>query len=376
MSLDPNIFVDAAACGDLTGIKKLLADTTTPASIINTVDKDGRSAFMYSCLNDDVPLCKTLLADQRVDVHLVSPKGDTCMHLAALYACLEVLKLLFADSRTHKLLNAQNQWGETPIHLCAGSGDKGAGKAAALLLEAGASILEKDKWQRGPMDVAHDNGENSLVQVFQTYLEKQSIELRNKVQAISDEYKKIKNDKPVIAEETKNEQSKLISAALGGALKGLKKVEVAEKTMFAKAEGGTTRTATPPSAPSLSRLIDFPGDKEEIKKILNNPKIDAGGKDSYGLTALHKFASWNKVEFIELLLPYLSPQQINEQDPDGKTALHFACEMASVAAVTRLVQCKDVNKQIKDKKGRTPMDILNSGSGNVVARLKEALEGN
>ena len=103
------MFVDAAACGDLKGVEELLADKSTSAEVVNALDKDGRSAFHYACLNDDVNLLKVLIKDDRVNVELRSPKGDTCMHLAALYACLEVLKILFADPRASKLLNAQNQ---------------------------------------------------------------------------------------------------------------------------------------------------------------------------------------------------------------------------------------------------------------------------
>jgi ankyrin repeat protein len=377
MSAADNIFVDAAACGDLNGIKELLANQTTTAAQVNALDKDGRSAFHYACLNDDINLLKVLLADNRVDTELKSPKGDTCMHLAALYACLEVLKILFNDVRTSKLLNAKNQWGETPLHLCAGSGDKGASRAALLLLEAGASVLETDRWSRGPLDVAHDNGENSLVQVLQSHVSKQPSNVQTKVKDITEHYQKVKNDKPVIPEETKQQQAKMIFGGLGGALKGLKKVEITEKTMFAKAEGKVDSSATYQDAKStgkvLSKLIDFPGDKEEIKGHLANKEVNAGGRDAYGLTALHKFASWNKTEFIDLILPHLTKEQINAQDPDGKTALHWAVEMASVAAVSRLVECPELDTNIKDKKGRTPMGILETGSGNVIARLKKAL---
>jgi ankyrin repeat protein len=49
---------------------------------------------------------------------------------------------------------------------------------------------------------------------------------------------------------------------------------------------------------------------------------------------LHKFASWNKTEYIDLILPHLSKAQVNAQDREGKTAVHWACEMASVAVRT------------------------------------------
>ena len=378
---DPNVFVDAAACGDLAGVEQMLKDVKTSVKIINGLDKDGRSAFHYACLNDDVPLLTMLIKDDRVDTNLKTPKGDTGVHLASLYASLEALKILFANPRTQSLLNEKNIWGETPLHLCAGSGDKGAGRAAKLLLENKASLIEIDQWQRSPLDVAHDNGENSLVQVFNEFLsngEEANKSLKAKLQIITENYLKVKNDKPKVSEEKKQEQAKAIFTGIGGALKGLKKVEISEKTMFSKGEGKTNQTAAATSLngkKALSKLIDFPGDKDEIAKhVKNKNDIDLAGKDSYGLTALMKFASWNKVEFMDMILPHLSKDDVNAQDPDGKTALHWACEMASVSAVSRLVEHKDVVKTIKDAKQRTPMDILNSGTGSVIVRLKNALE--
>ena len=58
--------------------------------------------------------------------------------------------------------------------------------------------------------------------------------------------------------------------------------------------------------------------------------IDPAGTDSYGLTALHKFASWNKTLFIELIVSKLTAEEINAKCPEGKTALHWAVEMAAV----------------------------------------------
>ena len=156
-------FVDAAACGDLDEVKHLLEDATLEAATINAIDKDGRSAFHYACLNDDAPLLRVLLGDARVDVGLRSPRGDTGLHMAALYAAQEALKLLFADGRSD--VDARNNFRETPLHLCAGSGDKGAAAAARLLLGAGASMTALDQWGRAPKTVSHDNAENPLVQV-------------------------------------------------------------------------------------------------------------------------------------------------------------------------------------------------------------------
>ena len=105
-----DVFVDAAACGDFDAVVQLLADKSLTTEQANGRDKDGRSAFHYACLNDDVPLLEALLADSRVDVALTTPKGDTGLHLASLYASVEVLKVLFADDRAKALFDIQNQW--------------------------------------------------------------------------------------------------------------------------------------------------------------------------------------------------------------------------------------------------------------------------
>ena len=101
-----------------------LADPAFPSASINLVDKDGRSAFHYACLNDDKNLLTILLADERVDIGLRTPNQDTCFHLAALYSSLQALAILKEDGRSKHFINAQNKFGETALHLCAGSGDK------------------------------------------------------------------------------------------------------------------------------------------------------------------------------------------------------------------------------------------------------------
>jgi ankyrin repeat protein len=129
--MSESVFVDTAACGDLDGIQGYLNDPDFPAAAINKIDKDGRSAFHYACLNDDVPLLTLLLDDIRVNVLLLSPNGDSALHMASLYAALEAMKLVFKDARIP--ISSQNKYGETPLHLCAGSGDKGAAKVSMII---------------------------------------------------------------------------------------------------------------------------------------------------------------------------------------------------------------------------------------------------
>ena len=385
-------FVDTAACGDLQGIVSLLADESFPTSIINNVDKDGRSAFHYSCLNDDFPLLTILLKDARINTLITSPKGDTALHMAALYASLEAIKMLIADGRCN--IDAQNEYLETPLHLCAGSGDKGAAKAAKLLLSYGAKMTVTDKWNRGPIDVSRDNAENPLVSVFNEYLDSNPEE-KAKVMEITKKYKDENLDLAEQQAEAKLKAKSAIFGALGGGgicglggLGGLggvklKKTTMVEKQMFGeqstnlatKSKSDTTDQvkAKTPVRLALSKLIDFPGDLEEIKKHLEDPNIDPAGKDSFGLAAIHKFASWNKTSYLDLIIPKLSTDELNAVSSDGKTALHWAVEMAAVGSVRTLVNA-GINPDTKDNKGQSVGDILdNVESSGVIERLKSAL---
>ena len=97
------------------------------------------------------------------------------------------------------------------------------------------------------------------------------------------------------------------------------------------------------------------------------------GADAFGLTALHKFASWNKTELLAMLLPKLSADQLNTRCPEGKTALHWAVEMASVGSVRLLVEA-GIDAGVEDGKGRTVGAILDAvEQSGVIARLKKAL---
>ncbi|GMI09804.1 hypothetical protein TrVE_jg7398 [Triparma verrucosa] len=380
-------FVDAAACGDISGVEEYLADTTFPSSLINLVDKDGRSAFHYACLNDDRPLLTLLLADQRVDVVLKTPNGDTGIHLASLYSSLEALGLLFADDRAKTTINAQNKFGETPLHLCAGSGDKGAKKTSNKLLEAGADLTVVDKWKRSAVDVSRDNGYNGTAEVLDEYLEK-NLTVKAQTDEITAAYK-ADAARPVQSDDAVKKAKGAIFGGLGGigGLGGvkLKKTKTAVKTMFNASEGnvnsttnvGTSNaTETSDGRRALSKLVDFPGDVDEIRKHLDNSgEIDPAGKDAYGLSAIHKFASWNKTELLDLLIPKLTKDELTATCKEGKSALHWAVEMASVASVKTLVAA-GVDIEAKDGKGRTVGEILEAvPQSGIIDRLKKAVKG-
>ena len=112
-----------------------------------------------------------------------------------------------------------------------------------------------------------------------------------------------------------------IFGQLGGVT--LKKTKTVERSMFKKSEGSSSTSNSKSGGSSssssssdssssssrgdgrraLSKLLDFPGDVEEVRRHLASPsEVDPAGRDAYGLTALHKLASWNKTMLMEMLM--------------------------------------------------------------------------
>ena len=90
--------------------------------------------------------------------------------------------------------------------------------------------------------------------------------------------------KPVYTDSANKAAKMAIFGQLGGIK--LKKTVVAEKTMFAKSEGAVTaktsgKDAAQDGRRALSKLVDFPGDQEEIAKHLADPgSVDPAGADA------------------------------------------------------------------------------------------------
>ncbi len=79
---------------------------------------------------------------------------------------------------------------------------------------------------------------------------------------------------------------------------------------------------------------------------------------------------------LELLLPLLTTEQVNLRCPDGKTALFWAGEMASVASITVLMKVPGIDVSLTNNKGFTILDVLNKAEpSGIIDRIKAALLG-
>jgi len=207
-----------------------------------------------------------------------------------------------------------------------------------LLLKAGASQEIKDKWGRTASRVAWDQGETStsrLLPLNQNQEEEnrtvhQEFNSRQQQLIIQKEFMQKLRVKPIQSVEPVQVQH----------------IYASPPQPVAKPITSTTK--------SLSKLVEYPGDIVMIQKWIDDPAIDPAGKDFYGIPALHKFASWDKVDLLELLLPKLSDSDVNSIGGEqGQLALHSCIELGAARALERLSKDPRVVPTGKDKKGRT-----------------------
>ena len=109
--------------------------------------------------------------------------------------------------------------------------------------------------------------------------------------------------------------------------------------------------------PALSKLVEFPGDPVRLAELLNDESIALNGKDMYGLTALMKFAAWDKVELLQLLLPRLSAEDIAVTGGKQKLPLlHYCVDMDAWHALRCLLKDNRVVASQVDEFQRTFME--------------------
>jgi hypothetical protein len=126
--------------------------------------------------------------------------------------------------------------------------------------------------------------------------------------------------------------------------------------------------ATLPPLPALSKFVEYPGDPLQLSALLEERRLDPGGKDMLGYSALHKFASWDKVDLLELLCPHLSPALFlapagGKNDLNQFTCLHLCVEMRAWRALRYLTSHELVTRcgidvNMRDRSNRTFKDLL------------------
>mmetsp|Transcript_2025 Transcript_2025/g.2890 ORF Transcript_2025/g.2890 Transcript_2025/m.2890 type:complete len:415 (+) Transcript_2025:27-1271(+) len=373
-----------------------LLDGSDSSAYLKEVDSNRYTALHWAAHCDEIGMLKQLL-DAKADPYAVTKRSETYLHRASARNSLRIVRAIRSGQiqNSKNLIDCKNEWGETAMHLAAAAGFVDVIKE---LVHAKASVDASDKWGRSPLKVASESGESSAV----SCLESLGAKLEPKAEATTlplsipqpppmfpkslpsvpvSAKSNVPNGKPkatmrsLFTDEFKKRAARMAKQRKSREKKQQK--SVLKNVESAKKRKPTFKPLVNGSPPALSKLVEYPGDVEAVKRLLKEKKANPTGKDMYGLTALHKFASWDKVDLVEAILPYLSKEDINSQrSSDGSTCLHLAISMGAKRTLNKLLNNPLVDIDVKNKKGESAWDLAkatcvrNLGSNQAISESK------
>ena len=117
----------------------------------------------------------------------------------------------------------------------------------------------------------------------------------------------------------------------------------------------------------LEKLIQDGQNKEVEKYLTGHPRTDPDSRNACSETVLMIACKHGNIKTITTIQQILKEEEfkhsIHAVDPDGKTALHFACQSGSVRAAEILIKA-GANVDVQTSKRITPLHIA-SGNGHL-----------
>ena len=325
---EPTGLISAAMRGDLEDTLLLLSSLGE-----NQMPEDShrKTPLHWACYYDETKVINALLTHSSTKPNCTSVRGETPLHIAAVANSPSAIEVLLKNPDVH--VNAVNIWSETALHLAGSAGNLKAVEALCRYTSLVDFSIE-DLWQRTALQCAKENGYSKVVDFLESHL------LQEKKQPSSSS-----------SQSPSSSQSSSTTPS-----------------------SSTPSSTIPPSkpVPALSKLVEYPGKPEQIEDLLRDKKVIPEGKDMFGWTALHKFASWDKPNLIRILLPYLSVQSINQRGgPDHHTPLHSAIEMNAIHSVKCLLEHSSTHTGLRNKSGLSPLEYAQKlGLLHLVAELE------
>jgi ankyrin repeat protein len=134
---------------------------------VNKADNDGATPLI-SVIGDGYGVnMVNWLVDNGADVNKANITNNTPLHWAAVSGDEDIIQLLLEKGAK---INKTNDDGETP--LLAATEEENI-EAVQLLLEKGATVRIPDKQGRTPLTIAHNNGDNAMMELIQTHADQQ-----------------------------------------------------------------------------------------------------------------------------------------------------------------------------------------------------------
>ena len=131
----------------------MLLDCDNSDKPVLVTDDNGYSAAHHAASNDDPYVLALLISRYTYLFTAKTVRGMSLLHIAVMNNSQRVIEYLLnlCDKNIYEsIINSQNQWFETPVHLAAAMGHT---QVVSNLLSHGASLSVRDRWGRTPAKV-------------------------------------------------------------------------------------------------------------------------------------------------------------------------------------------------------------------------------
>lgn len=342
--------------GNAEGVSQLLAEQPSEGAL-DALDAEGQTALHWAALYNEAGIAWQLLKAGAAP-STPNSKGASALHQAVLGCSHAAVRLLLAADPLQAL--SANRWSETPLHLAAQVGDP---LSVLLLLRCGAPLLAPDQWARTPSQVAADHGQAPLDRLFAA------------LAALPDGDRSSAAARWLLLLEGTGELRLDSADVVGAELEPDHENRGDEEERAAGEKNEVERSSVEAPAKVMAKMMEAPLDEERFVELLRRSQLEEGSPghlrldvvsaDMYGLTPMHKLASWDRPHALQRLLEHPLVGQSPSSEfarvfctPRGETPLLLALEMGALRCSHLLLDQAHLLPHIAtfpDRSGTTPL---------------------
>ncbi|KXJ74703.1 hypothetical protein RP20_CCG013108 [Aedes albopictus] len=305
------------------GLVKMLIDKNFKYSEnvnINVVNQYGQTLIHLAAEKGNIEILEILIDDYATDVNLQDYFGNTALHLAAEHYNWELVKMLIdKDSKNSANLYILNRQGQTIMHLAAKRGNMEISK---MLIDDHAIDVN-----------LQDNHGNTPLHIAAAYLRWELVKI-----LIGKDFKNSANHRVA----NKNGQTLIhLTAAAGN-------IEVLEMIME---DNATDVNAQDSYGNTPLHLAAFYGARNMVNKLISEYRANHKVANKDGQTLIHLATKADMHTFKMIVAHYTS--DVNKQDNDGNTSLHFAVFYGKQEIVKMLIYKYNADFKIVNNRGKT-----------------------
>eukprot|EP00899_Mesostigma_viride_P011736 jgi/Mesvir1/20563/Mv06235-RA.5 len=310
-----------------------------------------------ACANGDVKLVKELLASGADPTIRDKKTGLAPLHFAAEGGHVEVVRVLLAHVTPRVDVNQTDDFGRTALHAASLLGH--AEVATVLVRERKARVEIRDLGQKTPLDLAISDEMAQLLKDLAASSAAIPKARQSGAAAAAAAAADLSRAQPA-AKQAMTAQSVTAQPIVAEVL-SVGSIGAAEAVHVGKTAPRFATTADKASMATQLRQACAIGDARAVEQLLVAGAEPSGRDDSSTLVPLLLAAEGGHAGVVKSLLQKsVVPVDVNVADESGRTALHVAASRGHAEVVRLLVVEGKALPGIKDKDGKTPLDLAMS----------------